>query len=275
VSPRAFDRSRRVDYLDHPMKRAATWLVWTCVLLLAACAAKTPPPDPMSLAIPPPPEARPGSIRVYGDHLPSERAEEIRVRLRAAEPALFTAYRAHVADSPADEGEEGRLQLRIGINRDGKVTEIDKVYSETSDGLDAKLRPVLERIRFGPGPEAWVYYTLAFQPDPLEVLHISTDFAEPVPAIVALVENRSTFHFRTVSATVTVLGPQASKPLRVYRRRLSGDFPPRERRDLRIPLGGEWATARNSFLVTVRPVRAGTTESTGGTTEGNEPGTTE
>jgi hypothetical protein len=246
------------------MKPAATWLLWTCALLSVACAAKTPPPEPPSLTIPPPPEARPGSIRVYGDHLPPERADEIRDGLRAAEPALFAAYQAHLAGSPANQGEEGRLQLRLGINREGKISEVDKVYSETSEGLDEQLRPVLDRIRFGSGPEAWVYYTLDFRPDPLEVLHITTDFAQPVPVIVAVVENRSTFHFRAVSATVTVLGPQASKPLRVYRRRLSGDFPPGERRDLRVPLGSEWATARNSFVVTVRPVRSVKVEESGG-----------
>lgn len=239
------------------MKRAATGLLWACAASFAACTAKTPPAAPLSLSVPPPPEARPGGIRIYGDHLPAERAEQIRERLRAAEPDLFAEYRVYLAESP---GDEGRVQLRIGINRDGRITEISRVYSETSERLGLHLRPVLERIQFGSGPEAWVYYTLDFRPDPLEVLHISTDFVQPVPALVAVVENRSAFHFRAVSATVTVLGPQESKPLRVYRRTLPGEFPPGERRDLRIPLGGEWATERNSFLVTVAPAKAGERE---------------
>ena len=239
------------------MKRAATLLGWMCLVFVAACAAKSPPPAPVSLAIPPPPEAHPGSIRIYGDHLPPERAEHIREQLRSAEPDLFSEYQAHLAES---RGEEGRVQIRLGISRDGKITEITRVYSEASEALALRLRPVLERIDFGAGPEAWVYYTLDFRRDPLEVLQISTDFAQTAPALVAVVENRSTFHFRTVSATVTVLGPEKSKALRIYRRRLSAEFLPGERRELRVPVGGEWATARNSFLVTVRPVRTSKAE---------------
>jgi hypothetical protein len=247
-----FDPPGHLNYPHRSMKRAATLLGCMCLVFVAACPAKSPPSAPMSLGIPPPPEAHPGSIRVYGDHLPPERVEHIREQLQSAEPELFGEYQAHLAEY---QGEEGRVQIRFGISRDGKVTDLARVYSETGKALDLRLRPVLEGISFGAGPEAWVYYTLEFRPDPLEVLHISTDFTPTSPALVAIVENRSMFHFRTVSATVTVLGPEKSKPLRVYRRRISAEFPPGERRELRVPVGGEWATARNSFLVTVRPVR--------------------
>ena len=58
-----------------------------------------------------------------------------------------------------------------------------------------------------------------------------------------------------VAATVTVLGPEKSKPLRVYRRRLKEAFSPGDRHELRIPIGAEWATERNSFVVAVRPAQ--------------------
>jgi hypothetical protein len=41
--------------------------------------------------------------------------------------------------------------------------------------------------------------------------------------------------------------------LRVFRRRLNDAFSPGERHELRIPIAAEWATARNSFVVAVRP----------------------
>jgi hypothetical protein len=267
-----FDPPGHLNYPHRSMKRGATLLGCMCLVFVAACpAANSSPPTPMSLGIPPPPEAQPGSIRIYGDHLPPERAEHIREKLRSAEPELFGEYQAHLAEF---QGEEGRVQIRLGIGRDGKVTDVARVYSETGKALDLRLRPVLEGLDFGAGPEAWVYYTLEFRRDPLEVLQISTDFAQATPVLVALVENRSAFHFGRVSATVTVLGPEKSKPLRVYRRRISADFPPGERRELRVPVGGEWATARNSFLVTIRPVRTrkAETDEKDGESEKGEPG---
>jgi hypothetical protein len=270
MSSEWFDPLQPVHYAHRGMKRDVTRVVWMCLVLLAACASD-PPPAPVSLQVPPPPEVRPGAIEVYGDRLPLERAAHIREKLRAAEPALFMAYKSYFEESNGTAG-EGRVQLRLGINGQGEVAEIDRVYSETSNRLGPELRPVLEQIRFDAGPEAWVYYSLDFRPDPLEVLQVGTDFAHDVPVIVAIVENRSAFHFSVVSATVTVLGPEKSKPLRVYRRRISAAFSPGERRELRVPVGGEWATERNSFLVTVRPSRAGTAGSDEKGEESGAPG---
>jgi hypothetical protein len=212
-------------------------------LTLAACATHA---KPMTLRIPPPPDATPGSIRVYGDHLPPERAEHVRETLRAAEPKILAQYERYVQAYP---GVEGRVQLRIGVNAEGKAAEIARVYSEVNEGLGTQVRPIFEKLDFGPGPEAYAYYTLEFRPDPLEVLNVTTDFAATPPVLVAQIENRSAFHLPAVSATVTVLGPEKSKPLRVYRRKVKTAFSPRERRTIRIPVGSEWATTRNSFLV--------------------------
>jgi len=258
MSGERFDRLRHVNYAHRAMNRDFIRAAWTCLVLLAACASD-PPPAPLSLQVPPPPEVRPGAIEVYGDHLPPERAAHIREKLHAAEPALFMAYKSYFEESNGTAG-EGRVQIRLGINRQGEVAEIDRIYSEPSDRLGSQLRPIIEQLRFDPGPEAWVYYALDFRPDPLEVLRVGTDFTHGDPVLVAIVENRSAFHFSKVSATVTVLGPEKSKPLRIYRRRISTAFSPGERRELRVPIGGEWATERNSFLVTIRPSRAGMAE---------------
>lgn len=234
------------------MKRTARLFV--AALLLAACTASEPEPTPISLKVPAPPEAEPGSIRVYGDHLPSERAEHLREKLRAAEPKILAQYQSFLDEFP---GVEGRMQLRIGVNDKGKTASIERVYSDViADALGTKIAPVLRDVDYGAGPEAWIYYTLAFRPDPLEVLGIDTDFAQPHPVIVAMVENRSAFRLPSVSATVTVMGPEKDKPLRIYRRTIHSAFAPGERRPLRIPIGGEWASARNSFLVTVAPAAA-------------------
>lgn len=220
------------------------------VALLALAACATTNPKPMSLRIPPPPDAVPGSIRVYGDHLPAERAEHVRETLRAAEPKILAEYQRYVQTYP---GVEGRVQLRIGVNGEGKATEITRVYTEVNEGLGVQVRPIFEKLDFGAGPEAYAYYTLEFRPDPLEVLSVATDFAATPPVLVAMIENRSAFHLPAVAATVTVLGPEKSKPLRVYRRRVKTAFSPGERQSIRIPVGGEWATARNSFLIVMNP----------------------
>jgi hypothetical protein len=238
------------------MRRTVRAAWWIGAVVLAACAAKPPPPAPMSLKAPAPPEAEPGTIRIYGASLPESREREIRERLRAAEPKVFAAYESYttsdvsLAHSALDDG---RLQLRIGINEDGKVATLVPVYSEVREGLVAEVARALSRVKFSAGPEAWAFATFRFQGDPLEVLKVVTGFTEHPPVLLAVVENRSTFHLPAVSATVTVLGPEKSKPLRVFRRRLNDAFSPGERHELRIPIAAEWATARNSFVVAVRP----------------------
>jgi len=234
--------------------RRATW--WIGVVFLAACAAKPPPPAPLSLKSPAPPEPKPGTIRIYGDALPEARESEIRDRLRAAEPKVLAAYESFTASdvSLTRSGlNEGRLQLRLGINKDGEVATVVSVYSEVREGLVTEVARVLGDLKFPAGPEAWAFATFRFQDDPLEVLKVYTSFTEHPPVLLAVVENRSTFHLPAVSATVTVLGPEKSKPLRVFRRRLNDAFSPGDRHELRIPIGAEWATDRNSFVVAVRP----------------------
>jgi hypothetical protein len=234
--------------------------VWWAVLLfsLAACTSK-PPPTPMSLRAPAPPGPLPGSIRIYGQDLAESREKEIDAELRRIEPEVLAAYESYLANDASianSASMEGRLQIKLGINADGKVASMSSVYSEVGDDLIAEVRGVLRRVHVSPGPEAWVFDTFRFQRDSLEVLRIGTDFGAKPPVVLALVENRSTFHVPAVSATVTVLGPEKAKPLRIYRRKLKDDFSPGDRHELRIPIDGEWATARNSFLVVVRPTIA-------------------
>jgi hypothetical protein len=220
------------------------------VLCLAACAASAPKPEPLSLKAPPPPDPVAGSIRVYGDHLAAARADALRKRLRAAEREILEQYQTALQH---DSLTEGSLQLRLGVNGEGKVTELKRIYSDVSDDVAEVVSPILRRIDFGPGAEAYVYYTLGFRRDPFEVLRVATDFEQEPPALVADVENRSTFQLAAVSVTVRVLGPEKAKPLRIYRRRFETAFAPGERKQLRVPVGAEWATARNTFLVSVRP----------------------
>jgi hypothetical protein len=224
----------------------------SCLLLLclAACRSETPEVAPMSLRVPPPPDPHPGAIRVYGDHLTPARAREVTDGLRAIEPRLLADYEDYLHDAP---GVEGRVQLRIAINKDGEVAQVTRVYSEVASGLTMQIRQALEGLEFPAGPEAYAYYTLAFRSDPFEVQKVSPDFSADPPALIAQVENRTAFDIPMVAATVSVLGPEQTKPLRVYRRRIAESFAAGERREIRIPVGGEWATERNSFLVTVRP----------------------
>jgi hypothetical protein len=236
--------------MPRTMKRALV-VVSIALACLVACKAK-PEVTPMSLRVPPPPDPHPGAIRVYGDHLAQTRVRHVTEQLRAIEPKILADYEDYLHEAP---GVEGRIQLRIGINKDGKVAQVTRVYSEVASGLTMQVRQTLEGVTFDPGPEAYVYYTLAFRSDPFEVQRVNPDFAADPPVVIASVENRTAFDIPAVSATVTVLGPEQTKPLRVYRRRLSEPFAPGEHRDLRIPVGGEWATERNSFLVTVRPAR--------------------
>jgi hypothetical protein len=236
-----------------PTLRAAWWLAVVC---LAACAAKPPPPAHMALKPPAPPDPQPGEIRVFGHSLSERRENEIREKLLAAEPKVLAAYESFTTSdvSLAHSGlNEGRLQLRLGINKDGEVPTVVTVYSEVRDALVTEIARVLGDVKFGAGEEAWAFTTFRFQDEPLEVMKVHTEFGEQPPVLVAVVENRSTFHLPAVSATITVLGPEKSKPLRVYRRRLDEAFGPGERHDVRIPIGAEWATTRNSFMVSVRP----------------------
>jgi hypothetical protein len=233
---------------------------WIAVVTLAACMSSNspPPPTPIALQVPPPPEPKPGSILIYPSSLPEARATEIRQKFRAAEAKILSVYHRELAEDVSMRNSalaEGQLQVRIGINRDGKVANVTRVYSELNDQMGARVSGALRTVTVSAGPEAWVYQTFRFETgEPFEVLKISTDFTGEQPVVVALVENRSTFHVPAVRATVTVLGPDKSKALRVYRRRVRDSFAPGDRHALRIPIGGEWATDRNTFVVAVSPV---------------------
>jgi hypothetical protein len=243
------------------MSTAARRAWWLGVLLLMACTQSPPPPKPIALRVPPPPEPRPGSLFIYPGSLPEARATEIRDTFRAAEAKVLVGYQQELIDDISLRNSalaEGRLQVRIGINGEGKVASVTRVYTELNDQLGAKVSAALRKVTVSPGPEAWVYQTFRFETqEPFEVLRISTDFASDHPVVVALIENRSTFHIPAVRATVTVLGPEKTKALRVYRRRVADSFAPGDRHELRIPIGGEWATNRNSFVVDVRPAIGG------------------
>jgi hypothetical protein len=230
---------------------------WLGVLLLVACTQSPPPPTPVRLQVPPPPEPRPGSLFIYPASLPEARAAEILDKFRAAEAKVLVGYQQELTDDISLRNSalaEGRLQVRVGINSEGKVASVTRVYTELNDQLGSKVSAALRKVTVSPGPEAWVFQTFLFETqEPFEVLRISTDFASDHPVVVALIENRSTFHIPAVRATVTVLGPEKTKALRVYRRRVADSFAPGDRHELRIPIGGEWATNRNSFVVDVRP----------------------
>lgn len=219
---------------------------------LVACAPAKPEPSPMTLHAPAPPAPEPGSLDVYGDHLPADRATAVKQRLQAVGPDLLAEYRRYVAEDSSGLA-EGMLQLGIGVNRDGKVVEVKRIVSQVSDALALRVKRRIEETSFGPGPEAYIYYTLTFQPRPFEVLRITPDFDAEPPVVVAEVENRSGFTLPAVSVTVSVLGPETARPLRISRRRLDVAFQPGERRSLRIPVGKEWASTRNSFLVELGP----------------------
>jgi hypothetical protein len=233
------------------MIRHGSWLPLLLLTLPAACLGPSAPePKPMSLNAPPPPEPRAGEIRIYGHDLPEERVNAVRERLRRAEPAILRAYDEFLIEDPYVSG---TLQVRIGVNREGQVAEVARISSDVSDALALRIREVLSPLEFGRGPEVYAYYTLAFHPKPFEVLRLTPEFATDPPVIAAEVENRSEFRLPAVSVTVSVLGPEKAKPLRIYRRRLEVAFAPGERRTLRVPVGSEWATGRNSFLVDVLP----------------------
>ncbi len=235
---------------------------WLAVVTLVACmnVNSPPPPTPVALQIPPPPDPKPGSIVIYPSTLPEARVTEIREKFLAAEAKVLSVYQQELTEDISMRNSalaEGQLQVRIGINREGKVASVTRVYSELNEQMGARVSGALRKVSVSPGPEAWVYQTFRFESqEPFEVLRISTDFAGEQPAVLALIENRSTFYIPAVRATVTVLGPDKSKPLRVYRRRVRDAFAPGDRHELRIPIGGEWATGRNSFVVAVSPVPA-------------------
>jgi hypothetical protein len=231
---------------------------WLGILLLVSCSTNSPPPPtPVTLQIPPPPEPKPGSLVIYPSSLSEARGTEILEKFRAAEAKVLVGYQRELTEDISLRNSalaEGRLQVRIGINREGKVASVTRVYSELNDQLGAKVSAALRKVTVSPGDEAWIYQTFLFETqEPFEVLRISTDFGSDHPVVVALIENRSTFHIPSVRATVTVLGPEKTKALRVYRRRVADSFAPGDRHELRIPIGAEWATNRNSFVVDVRP----------------------
>lgn len=220
--------------------------------LLAGCAAWSPPePDPVSFRAPAPPQPQAGEIRIYGKGLSEERANALRKRLRAAEPAILDAYLTYLG---ADPFASGTLQLRIGINRKGEVSDVGHAYSDVTFGsLEDRVVKIVRDIRFSTGTEAYAYYTLAFRPEPFEVLSLQPEFTREPPMLVADVQNRTAFHLTDVAVTVSVLGPGEARPLRISRREMRVPFGPGERRTLRVPVGSEWATGHNSFLVDVRP----------------------
>jgi len=230
---------------------------WLGVVTLAACMSSEPPPKPLSLQIPPPPEPKAGSLVIYPGSLPETRTQEILNKFRAAEAKVLVGYQKELVEDISLRNSalaEGRLQVRIGINREGQVASVARDYSELNEQLGSKVSTALRKVTVSPGPEAWVYQTFLFETqEPFEVLRIGTDFTSDHPVVVALIENRSTFHIPSVRATVTVLGPEKTKALRVYRRRVADSFAPGDRHELRIPIGAEWATTRNSFVVDVHP----------------------
>jgi hypothetical protein len=116
------------------------------------------------------------------------------------------------------------------------------------------VHELLEKTEITPRPEAWAYYTLEFRLPIFEVLSIEPDFDAKPPELAIVVANHSSFHLRRVAATVRVMAPQEAKTLRLYRRRMDVDFAPKTKQTLRVPVGREWATGRNSFLVDVDPV---------------------
>ena len=221
------------------------------VLFLAGCPFSSPEPDPMQLRPPAPPRAEAGEIRVFGASLPVERAREIRTRLRKAERRLIAAYENILA---VDSFASGTLQLRIGVNREGEVASISRIVSDVnSREIDERIPALIRDVDFGPGPEAYVFYTVSFQPDPFEVVRVRPEFDSDPPALAADVLNRSAFHLSSVAVTVSVQRPDRAAPLRISRRRIRADFEPLGRRIIRVPVGTEWASERYSFLVDVRP----------------------
>lgn len=218
--------------------------------LAAGCVGRKDAPRPMKLAAPAPPQLAAGEIRVFGHELPTARAEAVRKRLRDAEIDMLAQYE-QLRHAALLEG--GTVQLRIAVNRDGKVPSVVPIYSDLSPAIEERIVDVVEKLDFGPGPEAYAYDTLSFRADPFSVLKLRPDFDADPPVLLAEVQNQSTFRLRAVSVTVSVLGPDRARPLRVYRRRMEVDFPPGQRRTLRVPVGSEWATGANTFLVDVAP----------------------
>jgi hypothetical protein len=125
-----------------------------------------------------------------------------------------------------------------------------------NDALAERVPAVLETLDFGPGPEAFVFYTVAFQPRPFEVLGIRPDFESRPPTIAAEILNRSAFRLSEIEVTVSVQRPDRAGFVRVSRRRLRAPVEPNGRRLVRVPIAPEWASSRYTFLVDVRPAAA-------------------
>jgi hypothetical protein len=230
-----------------------------CLLGLALLAAPAPARADKSTTefhppAPPAPEA--GGIQVYPDGLAAERVAEVKQRLRSIGPTILAEYRSYAAANPSGLA-DGMLQVGIAIDRDGRVKEVKRIHSQVGDELARRVERVVQGTTFGSGTEAYAYYTISFSPRPFEVLRIAPDFTAKPPVVVAEVENRSGFDFPAVSVTVSVLGPESAKPLRVFRRRLESAFRAGERREIRVPVGSEWASGRNSYLVEIDPTGPG------------------
>src|SRR5262245_46852526 len=120
------------------MSTAARRAWWLGVLLLMACTQSPPPPKPIALQVPPPPEPRPGSLFIYPTCLPESRATEILDTFRAAEAKVLVGYQQELTDDISLRNSalaEGRLQVRVGINSEGKVASVTRVYTELNDQL--------------------------------------------------------------------------------------------------------------------------------------------
>lgn len=220
------------------------------LVLLGGCFSSAPPPQPMSLRAPAPPEPVAGEIRIYGKDLSAEREKAVLERIRRTDPEILRTYLGFLDEDPYASG---TLQVRIGVNREGRVAEIKGISSDVSDPLAARIRETISPLEFGRGAEAYAFYTLAFRPQPFEILSLTPEFGGETPMLAAEVQNRSIFRLPAILVTVSVLGPEKARPLRVSRRQMNVAFAPGEQRTLRIPVGDEWAIGRNSFLVDVLP----------------------
>lgn len=221
--------------------------------LLPACTSifEDPAPDPLELAPPAAPQAKPGEIRIFGHRLPAERARAIRSRLRRAEGEILAKYEEILA---TDKYAGGLLQVRVDINSKGEVADVKGLEVDLNNlQVGREADAILEKTKFAPGAEAYAFHTMQFVPDPFEVLGIRTDFDAEHPILVADVLNRTAFHLRNVAVIVRVQSPDKAAPLRVSRVRMRAPFEPGARRTLRVPVKSEWASERYTFLVDVRP----------------------
>jgi len=224
------------------------------LVLCEACVMpwqKPPPPAALKLRAPAPPEQRAGEIRIFGHELPEERAENIRERLRKTEPRILAAYEKILLQDPYAEGE---VQLRVDINREGVVAEVEEIVFDVNNAtLGERVKAILREVEFEPGTEAYAFYTMSFFPHPFEVLAVRQDFEGESPVLTAEILNRSAFRLSEIAVTVRVQRPDRAGPIRISRRRIRAEFEPFGRRTIRVPVTNEWAAGQYSFLLDVRP----------------------